>query len=572
MALESFYGGKQGISPVIKASFKYLTNETDSNNNYLDSAYKAAIDKINNDNNITDKTIAIEAVNKETLSVQFSNPDYQDVWFGELAIIDTESKGNAHNGKIFRRVLKTVSGQENFNAGTQAEYIGQIVGPPGQNPFIALDSLENIKTKIKNNKDLIDGISFIKENNKIEYDKNNYNSLGYVTSGAIKSVSGENNSEIKYTWANVHLSNDDIAYVYLGFQVPYPYFKPGEITSTSYTASPSIGLSQNTITDPQTQEEKINPFSWNIDAEIPRGLPGVRPEVKLGKKEEFTELNSETNKIQYLESGPQFYNETAILKYDEVEDNYSFDIDAEIKDPNDLPNEFWYIKFTCPKRNGNFDILYQYIDEGPNHIESIYGTQKYMYILYSSKEYRFNPSVENPEDFPDEYTDSAGRKWIKDPNPDWEEKNLYWEQLSGFSINRFGIKTKITTDKLSVELSSTAGQVLTALNTEPTSSSNPEFKNYYYGGKDGNSEDIGSQWIQWDQKDRENTETTVGSYYYYYDSVAEKWNLISGLDSETVNVGLYSGSALIDNEIAKGFTKESITIKDTFDWANIYGE
>jgi len=79
MALESFYGGKQGISPVIKASFKYLTNETDSNNNYLDSAYKAAIDKINNDNNITDKTIAIEAVNKETLSVQFSNPDYQDV-------------------------------------------------------------------------------------------------------------------------------------------------------------------------------------------------------------------------------------------------------------------------------------------------------------------------------------------------------------------------------------------------------------------------------------------------------------------------------------------------------------
>ena len=35
MSLDSFYGGKQGVSPVVKARFKYVDTE--------DPAYKAAI-------------------------------------------------------------------------------------------------------------------------------------------------------------------------------------------------------------------------------------------------------------------------------------------------------------------------------------------------------------------------------------------------------------------------------------------------------------------------------------------------------------------------------------------------
>ncbi|MBO6243223.1 MAG: hypothetical protein J6O41_01455 [Clostridia bacterium] len=52
MSLESFYGGKQGVSPVIKAKFKYITAEkykTEKNETekYYDEAYGAKIKSTN---------------------------------------------------------------------------------------------------------------------------------------------------------------------------------------------------------------------------------------------------------------------------------------------------------------------------------------------------------------------------------------------------------------------------------------------------------------------------------------------------------------------------------------------
>lgn len=166
MALESFYGGKQGISPVIKASFEYLTNEKDSNDNYLDSAYGAAV------NNADASTIA--AIDAKTLSVQFSNPNYQDVWFGELAIIDTTNKFNPNNGKIYRRVLKTTQkDDENFYAGQSAEYIGQIVGPAGGIPRMNFTSIDGVRGQINNSSNTI--ISF--PSSQTDMDTNKQNSL-----------------------------------------------------------------------------------------------------------------------------------------------------------------------------------------------------------------------------------------------------------------------------------------------------------------------------------------------------------------------------------------------------------
>ena len=58
--------------------------------------------------------------------------NYTNVWYGELCIIDTDSKYNPNNGKLYRRTLKQV---DNKNVKTEdtayAEYIGQIVGPMG---------------------------------------------------------------------------------------------------------------------------------------------------------------------------------------------------------------------------------------------------------------------------------------------------------------------------------------------------------------------------------------------------------------------------------------------------------
>ena len=46
MALESFYGGKQGVSPVIKARFKYINKD--------DPSYQSRAKSINKDN-LTEK-------------------------------------------------------------------------------------------------------------------------------------------------------------------------------------------------------------------------------------------------------------------------------------------------------------------------------------------------------------------------------------------------------------------------------------------------------------------------------------------------------------------------------------
>ena len=131
MALESFYGGKPGISPVIKASFKFINTE--------DPAYQAAL--INNGGDAA-------ALKEYTMDECFKNIDYTDVWYGELCIIDTENKMNPNNGKLYRRTLKrSENGSLNSGNTTYAEYIGQIVGPSGGIPNLDLGSLNTERQK-----------------------------------------------------------------------------------------------------------------------------------------------------------------------------------------------------------------------------------------------------------------------------------------------------------------------------------------------------------------------------------------------------------------------------------------
>jgi hypothetical protein len=61
MALESFYGGKPGFSPVIKARFKYINNE--------DPAYRIAVDSGQD----------ISEIDSYTMDECFSDPNYTDV-------------------------------------------------------------------------------------------------------------------------------------------------------------------------------------------------------------------------------------------------------------------------------------------------------------------------------------------------------------------------------------------------------------------------------------------------------------------------------------------------------------
>lgn len=139
MALDSFYGGRQGVSPVIKGRFRYVSVD--------DPAYKEQLSK-----GLDDKQI--EELKPYIMEECFADTNYKNVWYNELAIIDTLNKNNANNGKIFRRTLKN---ENNISEdGTlHGEYIGQIVGPSSTAPFIRIGSIQNTRdTAVKKSEDV----------------------------------------------------------------------------------------------------------------------------------------------------------------------------------------------------------------------------------------------------------------------------------------------------------------------------------------------------------------------------------------------------------------------------------
>lgn len=80
----------------------------------------------------------------DAMKLAFMQGDnYSDVWYGEYCIVDTLNKNDPDNGKIFRR------GIDYPNDG-DAIYIGQIVGPQGNNPYISMRPIDDVKeiTKI----------------------------------------------------------------------------------------------------------------------------------------------------------------------------------------------------------------------------------------------------------------------------------------------------------------------------------------------------------------------------------------------------------------------------------------
>ena len=153
LSLESFYGGKQGVSPIVKARFKYITSakRKDENGNiiydqnnkpvYIDKAYGNMV----NYRNITPP-------DSEVMETMFASINYEDVWYGQLAIIDTTNKRNKNNGKLFRRVLGRTEAEAEKDGGTlHGEYIGRIVGPSEGFPNVKIHgSVDSIKDIVKN--------------------------------------------------------------------------------------------------------------------------------------------------------------------------------------------------------------------------------------------------------------------------------------------------------------------------------------------------------------------------------------------------------------------------------------
>ena len=204
--MDSFYGGKQGVSFVIKASFKSINEMVDS--------FKKNEDK---------------------------------VWFGEYCLIDTVNKNDKDNGKIFRRGIASSTN----SALGGAEYIGQIVGPSSGTPLFQFDTLNNVikhegESYDPNAGDIrvyptqatddgqITQYNYRKDENGQYSDqdikKNDDGSITHTnnivtltsTIGNGGLVSGKEQDGIKWTWCNLKKANENSeSWFYVGFQIPY---------------------------------------------------------------------------------------------------------------------------------------------------------------------------------------------------------------------------------------------------------------------------------------------------------------------------------------------------------------
>ncbi len=406
MALESFYGGKPGISPVIRASFKYIdTNDPaykakrqggSTKFSTLSPREQALLKQINSEyteNSVitwTDNTLA-----PFTMDVCFSNPEYRDVWYSELCIIDTENKLNPNNGKIFRRTLKRVETTIGAGDTLYAEYIGQIVGPSGGVPKISFGSVDDVRKQAAGllatieddkmtdeegnptyldishwdysypkNEDGVISTANLLDNNHNENDReNDYEDIWVLESNkndnAIAMVPGkqkidddhiEFKDNIRYTWCNVrrNLTNSDDAWFYLGFEIPYTSWDV-EATHIPYW----LNTSKGNVVDIQKlneDDENDHPFYHNLHFYIPRGTRGIGPEELILVK---STINNDTNPPTKTSNHPKDNQDNLVplynigdIQYDSSLDKYSLRQNAQSVDMSNKEDSYWIAKWT----------------------------------------------------------------------------------------------------------------------------------------------------------------------------------------------------------------------------------
>lgn len=379
MALESFYGGKQGISPVIKARFKYVSKEDDAYisrhrqttkltkeeaiwlNDALNSSYEEG----------EELTWDHDTLAPFTMNECLKDTNYTNVWYGELCIIDTDNKLNPNNGKIYRRTLRQVSVNNEY---LYAEYVGQIVGPSGGIPNFDLGSLDVERKKATGEEKTYDSEEPRLDNSNWDYSyKNNtgnittvipsgdnaYEQIAISEAGIPgindetaniqmvpgKDTNGNYHDTIRYTWCNVRRrldgKNDD-AWVYLGFEIPYTiYDVQGEEKNYTYNGDVFINNSDSN-----------HPFYKQYKFCIPRGTRGIGPERI------FT-INPKDLGAESFPVGETLYDFDAI-DYDQATDTYSINT-SKTKTIN-ADSSYWVGKWNLynPKTT-TVDTIYQYL-------------------------------------------------------------------------------------------------------------------------------------------------------------------------------------------------------------------
>ena len=274
MSLESFYGGRMGASFVIVKHYDAI-NTNSAANKYKTVYYSLHPDSrlsdtnpyfllVNgnfvqqttsnfNNNNYTWKAVVLDghsvktktsagATGTKNVSTQAAEGMVQDfekggdttdiVNYGEYVIIDTPSKDDPDNGKVFRRGMNyQYNASSNPYAG--GEYIGQIVGPRGAAVELDIDTYNNVASKTGSVKR-----SFTEVN-------------GSLVPGA-NTARSTFNDNIDYVWVNFRGADGSLERYFVGFKFPYlvtditskwrkPYYTPEDYTEGRIKSQSLIG-------------------------------------------------------------------------------------------------------------------------------------------------------------------------------------------------------------------------------------------------------------------------------------------------------------------------------------------
>lgn len=170
-----------------------------------------------------------------------------EVGYGEYVIIDTiaglHNYNAMENGIVYRRGMDYQQKHEDdiLKPGAGAEYVGQVIGPQGETPIVNIDTISNIKADSNFNKtNSGEGVSEI--------------------------VSGKDTDEIKFAWVEMlDIFGNNIG-VKLGFTFPYTVF--------NFTAKRT-----DAYTDPKfsrlTSKDGGRPFYYEWQLTVPEGKHGT---------------------------------------------------------------------------------------------------------------------------------------------------------------------------------------------------------------------------------------------------------------------------------------------------------
>ena len=244
--MDSMYGGKPGISFVLKGRFDSISD--------MVQAFKRG-------------------------------DSYRDVWYNEFCIIDTPNKNNVDNGKIYQR------GLDYTNDMGGAVYKGQIVGPISGTPFMQMNTIQEVKNQ---------STKAIPEDWERVYPTGyDTDDEGHVTGYKTTLDAGEENKpiatfpfskahdtsivpgknedgtfvdEITWTWCNIRTPDGNkSSWYYVGFTIPYMVVEYDTHAVSQYN---SEGNYQADTTTVERTDDRTHPFFTSWDFGIPKGIKG----------------------------------------------------------------------------------------------------------------------------------------------------------------------------------------------------------------------------------------------------------------------------------------------------------